>query len=143
MTATQVVVRFLKEKGYYGTVYPCLINAYYNCINTFKGLEYNKLYEKFPNKPLYVDVVLKAYKSNLNDFPLYIFRERKFSKLCNTGIINFNSFSKDFRKFIRENLNGNFLKYMIPDNIHEISHDAWGKYRNGHHVLDFTWRENK
>lgn len=145
MTATQVFLRFAKENECYGILYKCLSEAY-NHLKHRRVLDKKdslRLVEMYGDKSFIVDVLLKEMRYSLFNF-IYILHAN--SETFQRGRY-FRGINEKWTKYVRENLNGNYFKTMIPDTVKEFEsgHDAWGRYRhrNGYHVINFTWKEKK
>ena len=160
MTATQVFFRFAKENGCYDIMRKCVLEAYIHIKHLKKqAAYYNDAVKGNLAKPQFYkyDSLIKmhGYKSFAVDILLKEMRHCLFNLIyiidANSNTFQkgryFKNINEKWSKYIRENLNGNYFKTMIPDEMKEfeISHDGWGryKYRNGYHAINYTLRENK
>lgn len=137
MTATQLFFRFLKENGLYGKMYPFIIQAIRNA--NISNVSDVKLKAVHGDKPISIDKLLKHEKCDLANIFFTICKNS--SRLEYSKDINVYNLYLMFLSFLHKNVKGNYFKILITDNIPQTMSDEFGRFRNGYHVLDYTWKE--
>jgi hypothetical protein len=138
MTATQVYTRFLKEIGCYSLIYPCIKEAAQK--RRVYEDNYDKLKSMHGDKALLVDRLLKNCRYSLFNLTYLLIYSRTFATKGYFKLVD-----KKWRDYLRKNIKGNYFKTMIPDSEQEVTIERhWGgRYRNGYHSLDFSFKEKK
>ena len=137
MTATQVFCRFAKESGYYNVLMKSVneVLKFTERYSSIKEGDFDSL--KIHGKErVQLDKILKTFRYSLSDVLYLLYGESVTFR--NNNLLNI--LNKKWNKYIRENLNGNYNKVMIVDSISEF--DTL-KFRNGHHVLNFTFKQKE
>ena len=137
MTATQVFFRFLKENGLYGKMYTFIIQAIRNA--NISNVSDVKLKAVHGDKPISIDKLLKHEKCGLASIFFTICKNS--SRFEYSKDINVHNLHLMFLSFLYKNVKGNYFKILITDNIPQTMSDDFGRFRNGYHVLDYTWKE--
>ena len=134
MTATKVFIRFLKEEGYHRYAEEIAVRNIEMCSrrSDMRKENFSKI-KKENFKKNFVEIVLKSYRQSLSAIFYYIILPNNIAdertKLC-----------AKFWNFLKNNINGNYLKQMIPNFIEEK--DAY-RYRNGYHELEFSLKKER
>jgi len=126
MNATQVLFRFLKEEGLYTSFFKCG-----NMVARAKRVPKNvySLREHDIERNA-VDIVLKSERCSLFYVLSFIPLEVPYWEL-----------QKKFHAFLKNNINGNYLKVFIPDYSEEETRYYDRKFRNGYHYLEFSLKD--
>lgn len=124
LTATQVFLRALKETGEYNHVMKVIRDN-------------NKRSE-------HIGYCWKPINVGSRTFVEDLMRENNFNLLFAIDYISlgleydeFTKTTKKIHKWIRTNVNGNYLKRLLKNEIPEFSNGS----RRGYHELEFTWRD--
>lgn len=137
MTATQVFFRFLKENGLFGKMYPFIIQAIRNA--NISNVSDVKLKAVHGDKPILIDKFLKKEGCDLTNIFFRICKNS--SRFEYSKGINVHDLYLMFLGFLRKNVKGSYFKRLITDNMPQTMSDDFGRFRNGYHVLDYTWKE--
>ena len=128
LTATQVFLRALKETGEYDHV--------------------KKVIKYANNCSRHLDFCWKSINVNSSTFVEDLMRENNFNLLFVIDYISlglefpyeydqFTKTTKKIHKWIVLNVNGNYLKRLLKNEIPEFSNGS----RIGYHEIEFSWRD--
>jgi hypothetical protein len=128
LTATQVFLRALKETGEYDHVKKVI--KYANNCSRHIGGWWKPINV---NSRTFVEDLMRENNFNLLFAIEYISLGLEFTN----DFKHFTKTTKKIHKWIMTNVNGNYLKRLLKNEIPEFSNGS----RRGHHDLKFTWRE--
>jgi hypothetical protein len=135
MTATQVFIRFCKEKGIYYKFRKILYEAIRKASKN-ESFNYG-LNEMHGDKSFILDKFLKFKCGNLSSSIMTLYYSSYIFRSWMPRFYDAFKLSKEFNEYLRENLKGNYRKTFLPGYFNERYDN--GK-RRGYYSIDFSYK---